>query len=199
MSWSDAGRRPPFSRGRAALAALVLAVTPLALGGCGFTPMYGAAANRSAAAAELAQVQIDPIPERNGQVLRNHLIDRFYTGGRPANPTYRLAINLVSTEEELGIRQDATATRARLRLVANYELIDTRTGQVVYRTFSRSIVAYNLLEAQYATLVSQQDAYERGLTELAEDIRTRLALYFKRDPQAAQNPAPDTAGNAAKP
>lgn len=161
------------------IAAFLIALLPLA--GCGFQPVYGTRAGGMAAGAALANVQIDPIPERNGQVLRNNLIDRFYHDGRPTDPRFRLAVALSATEEELGIQRDATATRARLRLQANYELIDTGSGQVVYRTFSRSVISYNLVDSQFAVLASRQDAYDRGLTELAEDIRSRLALYFARE------------------
>ncbi|OYQ35171.1 hypothetical protein CHU95_08010 [Niveispirillum lacus] len=163
--------------------ALLLVLPPVALGGCGFKPVYGTASQGSAVGAALANVQIDPIVDRNGQVLRNNLIDRFYTDGRPSSARYRLAVALAATEEELGIQQDATATRARLRLQASYELIEISTGQVVYRTFSRSIVSFNLLDSQFAVLATRQDAYDRGLTELADDIRTRLSLYFARDVQ----------------
>lgn len=162
---------------------LLLALMPAVLGACGFKPVYGTASHDSAVGVALANVQIDPITDRNGQVLRNNLIDRFYTDGRPANARYRLAVALAATEEELGIQKDATATRARLRLQASYELIEISTGQVVYRTFSRSIVSFNLLDSQFAVLATRQDAYDRGLTELADDIRTRLSLYFARDKQ----------------
>ncbi|WP_035705422.1 LPS assembly lipoprotein LptE [Niveispirillum irakense] len=161
------------------IAAALIALLPLA--GCGFQPVYGTRAGGVAAGQSLAQVQIDPIPERNGQVLRNNLIDRFYTDSRPSDPRYRLSIALSAVEEELGIQKDATATRARLRLQANYELIDNTNSQVVYRTSSRSVVSYNLLDSQFAVLASKQDAYDRGLTELAEDIRSRLGLYFARE------------------
>lgn len=170
-------------RWMAGLLALALALP--ALSACGFRPVYGtggSAVGGKVAAAELADVAIEPIPERSGQVLRNLLIDRMYEAGRPGNPAWRLRVSLTAVEEELGIRKDATATRARLRLIANYELVDSVTSQVVYRSFSRSIVSYNILEAQYGTLVAEQDAYERGLIELADDIRTRLALYFAREP-----------------
>lgn len=179
---------------RAALLALAL---PLAAG-CGFKPVYGSLfqAGQAGPTSELLnQVAIDPIADRSGQVLRNLLIDRFYLDGRPMNPAYRLAIRLSATEEELGIQPDATATRARLRLVANYELIDVASGQPVYRSFSRTIVSYNILEAQYSTLASEQDALERGLSELSEDIRTRLALFFTRDTVTAGG----VSGVAAKP
>lgn len=162
-------------------AVLLLALLPGVLGACGFKPVYGVSAEHEATDKALANVQIDPIADRNGQVLRNNLIDRFYTEGRPAKPTYRLAVALTAAEESLGIQKDATATRARLRLQASYELIDIESGKVVYRTFSRSVVSFNLLDSQYAILASRQDAYDRGLTELANDIRTRLSLYFARE------------------
>ncbi len=173
MSWSKA------------ITAALLALALPGLGGCGFKPVYGTASSAAVApegsAAALSNVSVDIIPDRTGQVLRNLLIDRFYQDGRPQQPAYRLAVGLTAAREDLGIRKDATATRARLRLVADYQLIDVRTGQTLYRTFSRSIVSFNLLEAQYATLVAEEDAYDRALTELAEDIRTRLALYFQRE------------------
>lgn len=161
-----------------------LAVALPALSACGFKPVYGTAgtAAGTASAGELASVAVEPIPERSGQILRNLLIDRLYGKGRPVDPTWRLRVGLATAAEDLGIRRDATATRARLRLTANYELVDARSNQVVYRSFSRAIVSYNILEAQYGTLVAEQDAFERGLNELAEDIRTRLALYFAREP-----------------
>ncbi len=64
---------------------LLLALMPVAMGACGFKPVYGTASHDSAVGAALANVQIDPISDRNGQVLRNNLIDRFYTDGRPSN------------------------------------------------------------------------------------------------------------------
>jgi LPS-assembly lipoprotein len=160
--------------------------------GCGFRPVYGTWSAAAETVVELNRVAIEPIGDRNGQMLRNLLIDRFYTTGRPADPRYRLVIRLATTQEDLGIRRDATATRARIRLVADYELVDAASGQTVYRSFSRAVVSYNLLEAQYATLVSEQDAYDRGLTELSEDIRTRISLFFTRAPAegAAASPAP---------
>lgn len=173
-----------MTRTSSRLIALLLALSPAVLSACGFSPVYGVASRPDGAVGQaLANVQIDPIADRNGQVLRNNLIDRFYGEGRPSSPRYRLAVALAATEEELGIQKDATATRARLRLQASYELIDSNSGQVVYRTFSRSVISYNLLDSQFAVLATKQDAYDRGLTELADDIRARLALYFARQTQ----------------
>src|SRR5437868_2194903 len=154
MSWSDALRRI------AVAAALLVATATLA--GCGLHPLYGQQSTSRAVGAELQLTAIDLIPERNGQVLRNLLMDKFYLEGRPEKPDYRLAVQLASTEENLGIRPDATATRARIRIGAEVQLLSSKTGEVLYRTSARSIVSYDILQAQYATLVGQQDAFQRG-------------------------------------
>jgi LPS-assembly lipoprotein len=177
---------------RLAVGALLVA-GPLALSACGFHTVYGdhGAAGKPSAAAQLASVSIDIIPDRIGQMLRNYLIDRFYQdNGRPVSAGYRLSVVLRSTKEDLGIQKDATATRSRLHVMADYQLIDAKTSKTLYRTSSRAIVSYDISEAQYSTMVTEQDAYDRALTELAEEITTRLALYFDRGPVAQPAGAP---------
>ena len=41
------------------------------------------------------------------------------------------------------------------------------------------IVSYNILDDQYATVASQADAENRGIKQLGEEIKTRLAVYFR--------------------
>ena len=74
----------------------------LTLAACGFSPIYGAHGNNAPVAAQLNQIAIASIAERQGQMLRNDLIDLMYVKGRPANPQYRLEVSLHSTEEEIG-------------------------------------------------------------------------------------------------
>lgn len=171
MSWS----RRNLLRGAAALAAMGT------LAGCGFQPVYARRPGGNDIAERLNQVAISNIPDRPGQILRNLLIDRFYITGRPADPEYRLSVNLTAREAKLGIRKDETATRAQLTLIARYVLQEQATNQILLQTSSRAIVSYNILEDQYATLVTEEDAYERGLTRLSDDIATRISLYFTRE------------------
>ena len=44
---------------------------------CGFTPIYGKSANSESVRSTLAQIDIALIPDRDGQMLRNLLMDRF--------------------------------------------------------------------------------------------------------------------------
>lgn len=176
---------------RQALLSLALVTAALGgLAGCGFHPVYGTGAGQVAASEQLNRVNIGNIPNRSGQQLRNLLIDRFYTtGALPESEDYRLNINLTATERKLGVRRDASATRGQMLISADFQLQDIASNKVLYRSNSSVRVSYNILDAPFATLATKDHAYERGLVHLADDIRTRVGLYFARAPEADADPA----------
>ncbi len=162
-------------------------VLALSLTGCGFQPLYGSKSNGgSGADAALNDVAIANIPDREGQMLRNRLIDRMYHDGRPENPHYRLEITLQESETALGIRRDATASRTRVDLTAHYVLRQISDNKALIDTTAKTSVSFNQLDAQYATLTSREDAKERALNEVGEQIVNRLALYFGTQNQTGQ-------------
>ncbi|MCM8732628.1 LPS assembly lipoprotein LptE [Azospirillum sp. A1-3] len=162
------------------LFALALGLSALSLSGCGFQPLYGGQGVGAAAADRLMEVDIASIPNREGQKLRNLLIDNFYPSERPSNPRYRLDVALSASEQKLALQKDATAVRAQLLVNAPYRLTDTQTGQVVFQSNSRSMVSYNTLEQHYAAIVTVQNAYDRALEDISNDITTRVAMYLGR-------------------
>ena len=173
MSWCDA-------LGRAARPGAALALA-LWLGACGFEPLYARSEATGLGTQDLlAQVRIAPIPDRVGQELHNLLRDRLNPRGQPVNPAYRLQIAVSEQTEELGIRKDETATRANLKVFANFVLSDARSGEALLSGRSRSFNSYNILESQFATLFSEADARSRALREISDEIRNRLAVYFTR-------------------
>jgi len=168
-----------------AVAALIVA-TSLALAGCGFRPLYGERSATSVSAAELAAIQIETIPNRDGQMLRNNLLDKLQPRGPAPKSLYRLAVGLQTTKEGYGIREDDTATRASLTMVANYNLLDLSNGQVLLNASSRSTSSYNILDNEFATVISEDDAVRRTVQDLSEEIRTRLAVFLMSRKTAAQ-------------
>lgn len=171
MSWSRRG----FCRALGVAAALPLA----ALSGCGFRPLYGNGDDRDAAA-ELASVRVDPLRDRVGQQMHNFLRDRLNPDGQPISPEYRLRVELRETRSELGVRRDETATRANLRVVADFALLRYDGNASLLAGRSSSTTSYDILTNPFATTVSEDNARERALREVADDIRTRLALFFSR-------------------
>ncbi|MEZ0223658.1 MAG: hypothetical protein ACAH83_03830 [Alphaproteobacteria bacterium] len=159
------------------LFAAVLCLLPAA---CGFEPMYGDRGD-AATAANYSNVEIDNIPERSGQYLRNQLIDRLYLDGRPAETVYALKVAPLRTiTTSLGIRKDATSTRAMAETATTMQLVEKATGQVLLQRELRATGGYNQLDNQFATIVSRQSVNEHMLDELADSIVTELGLYFHR-------------------
>lgn len=181
MSWS----------GRLVLIALIGLAGQLSA--CGFTPLYGQhGATGGSATAELAAIRIVPIADRTGQLLYNELRDRLNPRGKPANPRYILTIALQETKEELAFRGDETATRANLEIIATYELrravseSEPGNDEVVTDGQARITTAYDILESQYATIISIDDARARSVRALGDDIQARLAVALS--PRSAATP-----------
>lgn len=154
-----------------------LLVWALVLASCGFHPMYGARDAGTPVAAALNNVAIDGIPNREGQTLRNELIDRMYGKGRPKNPKYHLHVTLQSTEEGIGLLPNAITTLTELTLTADYALTD-ESGNNVMEGTARTVANYNQLEEQYGTLAAREGAFQRSLNEIADQIVNRVSLYF---------------------
>ena len=150
------------------------------LGGCGFRPLYGSNGVTGGASEKLEQVAISNLPERQGQILRNLLIDRFHQSERGTASLYRLDAQILASEQKLALRQDASAERAQLVLNVPYRLIESATGRTLFEGRSRSFIPYNVLEERYAGLATLDNAYQRGLTEISDDITARVAMYLAR-------------------
>ena len=150
----------------------------LAQAACGFHPVYGSRdAGDMPVAMDLNNIAIDNIPDRDGQILRNHLIDRLYGTNRPDKPAYHLAVTLHSSEEDLGILANATSTRSLLNMTADYSLTD-RAGKEILKGAARSVASFDKLDQMYGTVAANQSAHERTLREVGEQIVNRLSLYF---------------------
>lgn len=163
------------------LAGILAALSLAGLAACGFQPLYGSGgpANEGASA-ELAAVRIEPLRDRVGQQMHNFLRDRLNPGGQPIAPDYRLRVRLTETVTELGVLRDETASRANLKLVADFSLLPFDADAPLFSGQSSSTTSYDILSNPFATTVSEDDARERALREVADDIQTRLALYFQR-------------------
>ncbi len=162
---------------RTAAAALLIGAS-LALAACGFHPLYGERSPASISAPELAAVQIDIIRNREGQLVRNSLLDKMRPRGGAQKELYRLAIALSMGRESFGIRTDDTATRSSMTMVASYVLSDIATGEPLLTASSRAVSSYNILDSDFATYISENDAMRRTAVDLSEEIKTRIAIFL---------------------
>jgi LPS-assembly lipoprotein len=173
MSWS----RRTFLARATSLAALA-ALGPLAAS-CGFKPLYGYQDDPTGGTqARLAEIRIVPIAERAGQLLYIDLRERLNPSGLTSEPRWILRVDIEERQDDLLIARDETATRTNLIQRAEFTLTPVGTDAAVLTGFSQATVGYNILENQFATLASEQDARARGVSQIAYDIATRLAVYM---------------------
>lgn len=147
------------------------------LAACGLKPMY-AGGSSGAVASGLSAVQVAPIPERAGWLVRNALVDRM--GGEAGDPAYRLEVELDEDLIAFGIRGDAAVTRERRTLRARYQLIDLKTGEVVLDATAGSDAGIDIVSSEYATVAAEQTAQERLAGVVADQVIARLALFMSR-------------------
>lgn len=191
MSWSDA---------KSVLVACILA---FGVAGCGFQPMY-ATSSRSdegagAASAELAAVRVMGIADRDGQLLRNELLNRMSPRGEAPAPRYSLEVALSVKQEGLATRSDGHTTIGRNTIAATYSLRRLADDAVLKTGSARAMATFRYLGPRYASVATEQDAEQRAIVEVAEDIRTQLAVWFLETPPSAQPPLRKPVGERKAP
>ena len=153
------------------------------LGACGFTPLYGDHGPSADAGVrtELNSIYIGNIPDQPGQYLRNALMDRFYSTGRPgADARYHLTVAPVAeSRTELDITKTSDSTRAQLYLSTSMVLTDSGGAELMKRSLN-AVTSYNILDSQFTTRVAEESARRQALDDLARQIETHTLLYFNR-------------------
>lgn len=150
--------------------------TLLLLSGCGFHPLYGGAGG-DRLAGNLSDIAIEPIRDRPGQILRNNLIDRMHPGGEAR---YSLAVYLSEARSDLGLQRDASATYARLYMVAKFVLYDVKGQKTLLSDTTTVITSFSLPQGGFVNLVSEGDARQRALEEVSDEITEKVAVFLRR-------------------
>lgn len=151
----------------------------LALSGCNLAPVYSGGSS-SQAAVLLKDIEIAPIPDRPGFLVRQALIDRF--GAPTAEPRYRLEVMLDDQIVAFGVRGDNSAARERRTLRARYRLIEAQSNAVLVDATAGSDIGIDRVSSNYAVVAAETTALERLSLEIANQITARLALYARTTP-----------------
>jgi LPS-assembly lipoprotein len=150
---------------------LIASFSLLLLAACGFQPMYAPAGGGNA----IGPVQIGEIPGRAGHTLRTEL-SRILAVENDGTPPMQLEVTLVENVAQLGIRRDESATRAELRLTANYVLTPATGQGRVMRGSVVSTANYDIPTAAFGEIAAQDDARDRAAETMAQRFRSELAL-----------------------
>ncbi len=159
-----------------------------AVGGCGFHPMYasGEGGADGPAQTQLAMVSVGPIPERQGQLLRQALQARFTRGGESSARRFDLAVALVVAEAGVAIQPDTSVTFQRVTGTASWTLQSQDTARSVLATgAAKAIDGFNWINEQFFQATLEEELVRRRIAEsLADQITIQLADYFLKHPQS---------------
>ncbi len=159
--------------------------------GCGFQPVYMPTASGAAGPAqrELAAINVNPIPDRPGQLLRDDLKERLASDSGSTLQQYDLAVNFTISGEGIGIEPDNAATRVRLIGSAYWTLRARDPDRTQVSTgFARAMDAFNVLDQQYfAADLNTEQVQRRLASSIADQIAAQLAAFFRRRADVASN------------
>lgn len=156
---------------------------------CGFEPLYVERKSSekwyykgefdTSITDEMAQIKVEPVSDRIGQLIRNELIDSFTPKGAPDKARYRLVVNSINKQVvQQALRDDITATRERVRYKVNYFLYDNQSGAELVKGNSLAYLSYDILANPYSTTFSQKKLEKDAAKIIANDISLRMGAYF---------------------
>lgn len=149
----------------------------LFLASCGWTPVYYS--NSSDKSVQTEKIDILPIPEETGRFLKSKLEDLLNPEKEDVKKEYTLQIILKERiDSDQGILGDNTATRATMRLDA--QIILRKNGKELLNTNTFAVSSYNILMLPYPTVTTEDTTRHRLLEALADQIATRVTVYFKK-------------------
>ncbi|MYE00470.1 MAG: hypothetical protein F4Y03_04210 [Alphaproteobacteria bacterium] len=174
MSWPD-----PLA---ACIAGLLLGAV---LAGCTLEPVHARRPQQGAdVTTAMAQVEVDPIPDRVGFLLRRRLEERLAPKGLQGPARYRLQVRLRSMSAGALVGRSDRVTRSDLTLTADFRLFERGSERPVLESWARSVHSHDVRESAFATRAAEQAARERGVDALSARIARRLALFFRSGEQA---------------
>lgn len=164
------------------LLSLIAVAGAVALGGCGYRPLYGdrGAVGGADVRKHLAEVKIAGVADRRGQILRNYLLDRMNPRGEPGQARYVLSVITTESARITDSRPDGTATRSDLVVAARFSLRDANSDAVVFVERTEGVATYNLLTNRFASVASEDEARRRAMEFVADHIALQVALFLNR-------------------
>ena len=129
----------------------------------------------------LAATEIDPVSERSAQQVRNRLLFAMNGGELQPGGRYRVSLTVKETTQTLSVQASSLApTSAQVRVLADYSLIDKKSGGVIATGQRRALAAYDRTPQSFSNLRAQRDAQDRAAREVAEQLRLAIAQNIAR-------------------
>ncbi|MDJ0628097.1 MAG: LPS assembly lipoprotein LptE [Rhodobacter sp.] len=147
---------------------LVLILAFASLSACGFTPVYGPGGSAGTLRGSILAAEPD---DRKSFVFVARLEERL---GQPQSAPYLLNYTIRTTQQGLGITPDQATTRFNILGRVDYTLTDRATEAVLDTGSIENFAGFSATGSIVGTLSATDDANERLMVTLADQLVTRL-------------------------
>lgn len=161
------------------VAAFIILLTASA---CGFEPIHAAPKagdTRSELLQLIRNIALNGPNTHEGNLLVAELEDLLNPNHEQVGKDFLLKMDINTSEQDLVILGDATASRKRVNVISEYTLTRISDNQLLDSgsvTYNNSYAVQD--DANFAAYTVRQDIRKRALTELAERYKLRMVGVF---------------------
>ena len=146
---------------------------------CGFQPLYSSSKS-GRLSYRFEGIEIPVRPDREGQILRNLLLDKLVLGQSNAKKVWRLDLDMRIGRSNVAILRDSTSTFAKMRVDVSWVLVSLVDGAPKTRGSVTRTSSFSITSSEFASLQAEKDAKHRAIDAAAEDIRLRLISFLNK-------------------
>ncbi|NRB10818.1 MAG: hypothetical protein HRU35_04300 [Rickettsiaceae bacterium] len=147
----------------------------LCINSCGFSPSL--ANNNSSARKYLEDIEIEVPSTIKGVIFYDHL--KNILPFKATEAKYLLKIKLVFSEAPSFVMGDnSDILRKTKHLITYYTLLDNKTGKVITNGNFLKIASYSTTFSPYSNTINETAAMENLANVAAEEVKSRLSLFF---------------------
>ena len=163
---------------------LTLAMLPVLLAGCGYTPLYQALPGGAPVAIGEVQIQ-NPKKLPGERRVAQAVAERLKLDFPRTDPALDTAtVSIREQTSTLAVERTATVQRAAITLTASLR-ITTAEGQERLNTELTATAPYNVENTPFSTESGKTFARPSAARNLAEEISRRLTLFYRQQVPAS--------------
>jgi hypothetical protein len=120
---------------------------------------------------QIGQISFEDKPNRSIIFFKKKIIQLFEAQNQPNKDQYLLNATITKSSISYGTQQDATNTRAILKFIASYNVIERSTGAVVAEGTAVVADSYEISTSLYSSTITEESISDRLATTLAYEIK----------------------------
>lgn len=162
----------------------VIIVCVFIISACGFSPIYKQANTKDSAKLEQINILVsDAIVVDDGsrsvhgnsrlmqQLMQTNLEDTFNSTGKNISSRYDLNVIIRRSKSALAIQKNATITRFKIDITAEFTLNDHITGEQIDKGVLKREGQFDAVQSDYASYISEEKTAKNIIKELAQDFK----------------------------